>query len=291
MKIGMPVCHDACLDYQTTTVVVLFDNVRGRYRLPDSLQMRTCRESRLTTENNLPPIIFCPRQSFSTPHTRKLFIAICACVSSSTTATPRIHSDFILPWQRPSESSYRTMRIKATNRRVIATRNSEAVNRRRARRQEAIRTPQDNEYACSFAQRSERAYVGTFFSAATDLSANYLGIHHANNHRESRRSRRQNPRRNLVVVGIRKFQGPRNAFHPAAIKKRIQRGVITTTFSQPHISRRLFIKDKSSTVAFFIDTGSDVSVLPASISEKRKGNSIQQLSVANTSPINVYDSS
>ncbi|GFT48083.1 transposon Tf2-9 polyprotein [Trichonephila clavipes] len=71
-------------------------------------------------------------------------------------------------------------------------------------------------------------------------------------------------------------------------KKRIQRGVNVTTFSQPHISRRLFIKDKSSNTAFFIDTGSDVSVLPASLSEKRKGNSIQQLSAANTSPINVY---
>ncbi|GFR22636.1 hypothetical protein TNCT_527181 [Trichonephila clavata] len=33
-----------------------------------------------------------------------------------------------------------------------------------------------------------------FSSAATDLSANYLGIHHANNRRKSRRSRRQNPR-------------------------------------------------------------------------------------------------
>ncbi|GFT80134.1 transposon Tf2-9 polyprotein [Trichonephila clavipes] len=71
-------------------------------------------------------------------------------------------------------------------------------------------------------------------------------------------------------------------------KKRIQRGVNATTFSQPHISRRLFIKDKSSNTAFLIDTGSNVSVLPASLSEKRKGNSIQQLSAANTSPINVY---
>ncbi|GFS98869.1 hypothetical protein TNCV_3528521 [Trichonephila clavipes] len=71
-------------------------------------------------------------------------------------------------------------------------------------------------------------------------------------------------------------------------EKRIQRGVNATTFSQPHISRRLFIKDKSSNTAFLIDTGSDVSVLPASLSEKRKGNSIQQLSAANTSPINVY---
>ncbi|GFT30745.1 transposon Tf2-9 polyprotein [Trichonephila clavipes] len=94
-----------------------------------------------------------------------------------------------------------------------------------------------------------------------------------------------------LVVGITKSfkKEPRNALHPTAIKKkRIQRGVIATTFSQPHISRRLFIKDKSSNTAFLIDTGSDVSVLPASISEKRKGNSIQQLSAANTSPINVY---
>ncbi|GFU50422.1 transposon Tf2-9 polyprotein [Trichonephila clavipes] len=46
--------------------------------------------------------------------------------------------------------------------------------------------------------------------------------------------------------------------------------------------------NKSSNTAFLIDTGSDVNVLPASLSEKRKGNSIQQLSAANTSPINVY---
>ncbi|GFX87410.1 transposon Tf2-9 polyprotein [Trichonephila clavipes] len=205
-----------------------------------------------------------------------------------------------------------------------------------------------------FAQRSERVYVGTFSSAATDLSANYLGIH-ANNRRESHRSRRQNPRsehsqrftfdtntiasanesrilqeierlhkriddltmhqrtperrnnsrsqnrsRNRSfsrsresgrVVGITESfkKGPRNAFHPAAIKKNNPaRSIIATTFSRPHISRHLFIKDKSSNIAFLIDTGSDVSVLPASISEKRKGDSIQQLSAANTSSINVY---
>ncbi|GFW73657.1 transposon Tf2-6 polyprotein [Trichonephila clavipes] len=84
---------------------------------------------------------------------------------------------------------------------------------------------------------------------------------------------------------------PRNhsrkrSFSP--IKKRIQRGVIATTFSQPHISRRLFIKEKSSNTTFLIDTGSDVGVLPASLSEKRKGNNIPQLSAANISPINVY---
>ncbi|GFT39121.1 transposon Tf2-9 polyprotein [Trichonephila clavipes] len=44
----------------------------------------------------------------------------------------------------------------------------------------------------------------------------------------------------------------------------------------------------SSNIAFLIDTGSDVSVLAASISERRKGNGIQQLSAANTSPISVY---
>ncbi|GFV12279.1 transposon Tf2-9 polyprotein [Trichonephila clavipes] len=46
---------------------------------------------------------------------------------------------------------------------------------------EAFRTPQYKESAYSFAQRSKRTHVGTFPSAATDLSANYLGIHHPNN--------------------------------------------------------------------------------------------------------------
>ncbi|GFW94012.1 transposon Tf2-9 polyprotein [Trichonephila clavipes] len=47
--------------------------------------------------------------------------------------------------------------------------------------------------------------------------------------------------------------------------------------------------ESSEDTAFLIDTGSDVSVLPASLSEKRKGNIIQQLSAANTSPINVCE--
>ncbi|GFY00618.1 transposon Tf2-9 polyprotein [Trichonephila clavipes] len=109
--------------------------------------------------------------------------------------------------------------------------------------------------------------------------------------RNRSRNRSFSRSRNLVVGITKSFKNElRNAFHHAAIKKkkRIQRGVNATTFSQPHISRRLFIKDKSSNTAFLIDTGSDVSVLPASLSEKRKGNSIQQLSAANTSPINVY---
>ncbi|GFT70796.1 transposon Tf2-9 polyprotein [Trichonephila clavipes] len=140
-----------------------------------------------------------------------------------------------------------------------------------------------------------RSLCWNFSSAATDRSANYLGIHHANNRRESRRSRRQNPRKlqnEEIVLAPRNrsrnrsfsrsresccwyhksFKNElRNAFHPAAIKKNeSSEGVNATTFSQPHISRRLFIKDKSSNTAFLIDTGSDVSVLPASLSEKGK---------------------
>ncbi|GFR05038.1 transposon Tf2-6 polyprotein, partial [Trichonephila clavata] len=42
----------------------------------------------------------------------------------------------------------------------------------------------------------------TFSSVATDLSANYLGIHHANNRRKSRRSRRQNPRSSIPNVSL-----------------------------------------------------------------------------------------
>ncbi|GFX26147.1 hypothetical protein TNCV_3720691 [Trichonephila clavipes] len=181
----------------------------------------------------------------------------------------------------------------------------EAVNRRRARDRkpsELLRTM--NRRAASHNVR--RSLCWNFSSAATDRSANYLGIHHANNRRESRRSRRQNPRsehshrftfdktpslhpaksypqeierlhkriddltmkerrtperrnssrprnrsrnrsfsrsRNLVVGITKSFKNElRNAFHPAAIKKkkRIQRGVNATTFSQPHISRRFF---------------------------------------------------
>ncbi|GFW36374.1 retrovirus-related Pol polyprotein from transposon 297 [Trichonephila clavipes] len=125
-----------------------------------------------------------------------------------------------------------------------------------------------------------------------DLTMRQRTPERRNNSRQRNRSRyRSFPRsRESCCWYHKKFQErAKKCIPPCSYKKRIQRGVIATTFSQPHISRRLFIKDKSSNTAFLIDTGSDVSVLPASISEKRKGNSIQQLSAANTSPINVYE--
>ncbi|GFV93360.1 transposon Tf2-9 polyprotein [Trichonephila clavipes] len=91
--------------------------------------------------------------------------------------------------------------------------------------------------------------------------------------RNRSRNRSFSRSRNLVVGITKSFKNElRNAFHHAAIKKKTNPA-----------------RNKSSNTAFLIDTGSGVSVLPASPSEKRKGNSIQQLSAANTSPINVYE--
>ncbi|GFS46368.1 transposon Ty3-I Gag-Pol polyprotein [Nephila pilipes] len=110
-----------------------------------------------------------------------------------------------------------------------------------------------------------------FPTTTVDISLNYPDIHYANNrlHREEV----------ILVLEIAPeivhfhFPGyliflrtttsfkiwPRNVLHPATISKK----------SNP--AKR-----------------SDVSVLPASISERRRGNSMQQLSGANTSPINIY---
>lgn len=49
----------------------------------------------------------------------------------------------------------------------------------------------------------------------------------------------------------------------------------------------MFVKDKNTNVSFLIDTGSDVSILPAPVAQKRQ-NAIQKLSAANSSPINVF---
>ncbi|GFV34707.1 histone-lysine N-methyltransferase SETMAR [Trichonephila clavipes] len=109
-----------------------------------------------------------------------------------------------------------------------------------------------------------------------DLTMRQRTPERRNNSRPRNRSRNRSFSRsgNLVCVCCwyhKKFQERgKKCIPPCCYKKRIQRGVIATTFSQPHISRRLFIKDKSSNTAFLIDTRSDVSVLPASISEKRK---------------------
>ena len=62
---------------------------------------------------------------------------------------------------------------------------------------------------------------------------------------------------------------------------------IEATYSLPRESRRLFIRDRKSNVSFLVDTGSDVSLLPANNYQKR--NTPQQtLFAANSSTINVY---
>ncbi|GFV62344.1 hypothetical protein TNCV_3423471 [Trichonephila clavipes] len=59
------------------------------------------------------------------------------------------------------------------------------------------------------------------------------------------------------------------------------------TTALPRNSRRLFIRDRRTNVTFLIDTGSDVSIIPATKTQ-RQNNSQMTLSAANTSPIHVY---
>ncbi|GFV82288.1 retrovirus-related Pol polyprotein from transposon 17.6 [Trichonephila clavipes] len=59
------------------------------------------------------------------------------------------------------------------------------------------------------------------------------------------------------------------------------------TTALPRNSRRLFIRDRRINVTFLIDSGSDVSIIPATKTQ-RQNNSQMTLSAANTSPIHVY---
>lgn len=55
----------------------------------------------------------------------------------------------------------------------------------------------------------------------------------------------------------------------------------------PKTSRRLFVYDRRTNVQFLIDTGSDISIIPATNLQKR--NPVQMtLSAANNSDIQVY---
>ncbi|GBM89583.1 hypothetical protein AVEN_169410-1 [Araneus ventricosus] len=62
---------------------------------------------------------------------------------------------------------------------------------------------------------------------------------------------------------------------------------ITATYSLPKDSRRLFIRDRITNISFLVDTGSDVSLLPANVYQKRNS-SQQTLLATNSSNINVY---
>ncbi|GBM74470.1 Retrovirus-related Pol polyprotein from transposon gypsy [Araneus ventricosus] len=62
---------------------------------------------------------------------------------------------------------------------------------------------------------------------------------------------------------------------------------IAATYSLPKESRLLFIRDRITNVSFLVDTGSDVSLIPANVYQKRNS-SQQTLLAANSSNINVY---
>ncbi|GBN91385.1 hypothetical protein AVEN_138373-1 [Araneus ventricosus] len=62
---------------------------------------------------------------------------------------------------------------------------------------------------------------------------------------------------------------------------------ITAAHSLPKESRRLFIRDRITNITFLVDTGSDVSLIPANVYQKRNS-SQQTLLAANSSNINVY---
>lgn len=68
---------------------------------------------------------------------------------------------------------------------------------------------------------------------------------------------------------------------------KLQKQRVEATYSLPQESRRLFIRDQKSNVSFLVDTGSDVSLLPALEYHKKHPPQLT-LFAANSSTINVY---
>jgi len=68
--------------------------------------------------------------------------------------------------------------------------------------------------------------------------------------------------------------------------KRLPRKLSAPVFREPR-RRLLYVRDASSTLRFLIDTGAEVSLLPASHKDKRLPSS-RTLEAANATPINVY---
>ncbi|GBN16646.1 Transposon Ty3-G Gag-Pol polyprotein [Araneus ventricosus] len=81
------------------------------------------------------------------------------------------------------------------------------------------------------------------------------------------------------------FSRSRSPFRRNRRKRKRRR--IDATCSLPQTSRRLFIRDRISNISFLVDTGSDVSLIPANTYQKRNS-SQQTLFAANSSTINVY---
>ena len=68
---------------------------------------------------------------------------------------------------------------------------------------------------------------------------------------------------------------------------KLERQHVEATNVLSNVSRRLFLKERRSNTHFLIDSGSDVSIIPASKILK-KLNPICKLTAANSSSINVY---
>ncbi|GFV81191.1 peptidase A2 domain-containing protein [Trichonephila clavipes] len=76
----------------------------------------------------------------------------------------------------------------------------------------------------------------------------------------------------------------RSTMHMAG--KRSQQSIMAT-YSLSKESRRLFIRDRTTNISFLVDTGSDVSLIPANVYQTRNA-SQQTLFVTNSSAINMY---
>lgn len=72
------------------------------------------------------------------------------------------------------------------------------------------------------------------------------------------------------------------------LKKLVPRSLRATEVNQPSQHRRLIIKDRRSGTRFLVDTGSDVSIIPANFHQRQQGCSDFKLYAANGTPIQTY---
>lgn len=68
---------------------------------------------------------------------------------------------------------------------------------------------------------------------------------------------------------------------------KLKRSTLAAVGDRSHISRRLFLTDRSSGSRYLIDTGADISVIPPSYSDRRKKTD-RKLYAANGTSINIY---
>ncbi|ROT81776.1 gag-pol polyprotein [Penaeus vannamei] len=129
-----------------------------------------------------------------------------------------------------------------------------------------------------------------FSTAARRYPANPAGIRRSIRAACSEGDARSSQRHTRAPRRERNFRRPSPSRHQSRFRapsgKRLPRELSAPVFREPR-RRLLYVRDASSSLRFLIDTGAEVSLLPASHKDKHLPSS-RALEAANATPINVY---